>query len=641
MRPSTFHAVLAFLVLGHAAPAFAEQRSNGQAGEPVVTYEVAFPAPQTQMVEIAMTAPCAGEGAVEVMLPAWRPGRYSILDPASGLRDVRATSTAGEELLVHKIAKAAWRVETGGADAFRFRYRLYANSIGDRTRHVDATHAFLSGSAVFVYSPRLRGARVRVELDLPAGWEVATGLEEEDGALVAASYDVLVDSPLELGLHDRHAFEALGKPHELVVWPPGVEYDADRVTGDLTKIVETQAAIFGGDLPYSRYVFLVHAGAGGGGTEHLNSTIMQTPRAALEESLDEGDAYRRFLGLAAHEFFHTWNVKQLRPAGIHPYDYQSENYTDLLWVAEGGTSYFGDLSLARAGLKKPKKYLDGLGKAIDALRTRPGAEVQSVAASSFDAWTKGSQRSADDVNSEVSFYSKGLLVCLLLDLELRTRTENAIGLDGVVRTMFERYPLSGSGYTSADLENVLGMLSYSSFEEFFASFVDGTEPLPFEEVLPVVGLELYLKPEKKDEDEASEEEENGEAEDEDGPLETKAYLGLRMNGARVGAVLADGPAYAAGVLPGDEIVALNGRRPGDMDKRLKRLEPGDTVTLHLFRRDELLVLEVVLGGVPAAKWTVRRVKEPTGAQKAAYEAWLGQPWPEKKTEEKAPEPEDG
>ncbi len=676
LRLAPLLAFLAPLALGSlacAATAQAAQRGAGQR----VTYDVLLDEPQTQMVRFAFEFPAQGEAEV-VSLPVWRPGRYEVLDPVGTLRDVRAFSEAGDELTIHKIDKTSWRVETAGVERVRLSYGIYANSIGDRTRHVDATHAFLSGSSVFLFTERLRQAEVEVRLVMPEGWQVAGGLELAEGSartLVAPNYDVLVDSPIEVGLHDRVVFEHEGVPHEIVIWPQGIDFDEEHLVGDFSKLVAAQAAIFD-RLPYTRYVFLVHAGAGGGGTEHLNSTIMQTSRRALEGSHERTDAYKSFLGLAAHEFFHTWNVKQLRPAGIHPYDYLHENYTDLLWVAEGGTSYYGPLSLARAGLTKEKKYIDGLARSIDSLRRHPGAKVQSLSASSFDAWTKFNVSSPDDVNAEVSFYSKGALACWLLDLELRRRTDGATELDAVLKTMFERHPLSGAGYTQADLIACLDERSSSSFADVFARYIDGVEELPFEQAVDVVGLRLWFEPTKKkgDDDEGDDEgegegddegddegnegdeagadesaaEEDAATGDEDDPVELrlKPYLGLALRdggaGALVRNVRSDGPAYAAGILPDDEILTLDGLRlrASDLDRRLERKQIGERVRLHLLRRDELLVFDVVLGGVADGKWKLERVKEPSAAQKAAWAAWIGHDWPEKKTSEPAVEAKD-
>jgi len=631
---------MATLLVSCASGMTAEVQDSKQ-----VTYEVSLPAPQTQMVNISMTFPSTGSESFDVSLPAWRPGKYTILDPVGTVRSFGAFSTSGRKLESKKISKATWRIQTGGVEEVTVRYSIYANSLGDRTRHVDASHAFLSGSAVFMYTEELRQAPIRVSIKAPESWDIAGGLEldsDDPNVLLAPSYDVLVDSPLELGEHDRIEFEVQGKPHEIVIWPKGGSFDAEPMIEDFTEIIEAQAAIFG-SMPYERFVFLTHASSrAGGGTEHLNSTIMQTSRASIEGSKDRSSSYKRFLGLVSHEFFHTWNVKALRPAGINPYDYLKENYTDLLWVAEGTTSYYAALVRARNGQTKAQKYIDSLASSIQSSRLKPGTRQQSVSESSFDAWTTFNKRSKDDYNTEVSIYARGALASLALDMELRSRSAGKADLDDVMRTMYERFPLSGPGYTQADLISVMDELSGSSFAEYFARHIDSTERLPLEASLKTVGLELYFKATEEDsgdentqaDDEEEQAPEASEAADKEPKL--KAYLGIRTSsggsGSTVTTVISDGPAFGAGILPGDEIIALNMRRlrAGDLAKRLKEMQPGQTVTLHLLREDEFMEVRIALNGVPDGAWSLRRVKDPSAAQTASYQDWIGQAWPQSK-----------
>jgi len=355
-----------------------------------------------------------------------------------------------------------------------------------------------------------------------------------------------------------------------------------------------------------------------GGTEHLNSTIIQAPRRSLENS----EAYKTFLRTVSHEFFHTWNVKQFRPAGIHPYDYLRENYTDLLWVAEGTTSYYADLTNVRVGLKEPNEYLENLSDAIHAMRNRPGTRVQSLAESSFDAWIKFSRSMPDDANFTVSFYDVGALASLHMDMELRRRTKNSVSLDDLMREMYRRFPLSGNGYTTADMIALLETISESQWSDFLARYISGNDPYPFESALNIVGLELSMQPERKTD-----------------PIVQSPYAGLnltdRTGGAVVRSVSSEGPAYAAGVVAGDEIVAVNGRRVSALqfDEWIGLLQPGDAVTLHVIRRDELRTVSFKLAGKPNGKWKLSRVKDPTPLQKAAYQSWLHQEWPNTRSEE--------
>jgi predicted metalloprotease with PDZ domain len=659
--------VLMLTLIAAAAP-------SPQGQSPRVEYIVTLDQPQTQFVSISVLVRGVRGEHIDFMLPVWRPGRYVVMNQAQSIRDMKASGEGGQTLAVEKTDKSTWRVKPNGSRFVRVDYRVYANSLNDRTRHVDDTHAFLSGAAVFMYSPDFRHEPCHVRIEKPAEWKIACGLDPiEPGANVlrAANYDVLVDSPLEIGVHDTLEFEVAGKPHQIVIWGQA-DYKADELKRDFAKIVEEQTTIFG-SAPYQRYLFIIHVGAGGaGGTEHVNSTIMQTSRAALEEK----DTYRRFLGLVSHEFFHTWNVKSFRPSGIHPYDYQRENYTKLLWVAEGTTSYYDDLVLVRAGFIKPDRYLETLSKAIDAMRNRPSEIVQSVEQASFDAWIQFAAHSPDDVNAKVDFYSKGALVSLLIDMEMRRRIEGKANLDHVMRAMFERFPLSGPGYTAEDLQEIIEELSGADFDDVFEKHVRGAAPLDLEQALEIVGVELYFKA-ARDEDEEEDENEGedegdinadkhetprdaasaegaGEANHEADPNDAaqtqpaatepaatepaeprvKAYLGLNLTDAdgrtTVSSVLADGPAFAAGVLAGDEILALDGRRltAATLDARLKNLKPGQTITLTTFRREQMRAVEITLAGKADGKWTLRRVEEPSDAQKAAYAQWLRQKWPE-------------
>jgi predicted metalloprotease with PDZ domain len=580
-----------------------------------IEYTVSLNAPQTQMVDIRMVIRNVAGPMLDVAMPVWRPGRYEVLNPAGAVRNVQAVTSAGHSLPIEKTDKTTWHITTAGAKEVTVTYRVYANSLGDRTRHVDDTHAFLSGATVFFHVPDRLKDPILINVEAPAAWKIATGLECVPGhprKLLAPNYDILVDSPLEIGLHDLLEFDVSGKPHQIAIWG-GAKYDPDKLKADFAKIVKSQAGIFG-DMPYRRYVFLIHVGPdASGGTEHLNSTIIQKPRRSLENPED----YKAFLAMVSHEFFHTWNVKQFRPAGIHPYDYMRENCTDLLWVAEGTTCYYADLTNVRVGISKPDDYLRTLSDAIHFMRNRPGARVQSATESSFDAWIKFSRSTPDDANFTVSFYDVGALASLLIDMELRSRTRNTVSLDDVMREMYRRFPLSGNGYTTADLITLLETISESHWDDFFSRYINGTEQYPFESVMDIVGLDLSLQPQEK-----------GDA------IIQGPYAGLSLadrNGLPVvRSVLSDGPAYEAGVLLGDEIVAVNGRRVASshFDEWIGLLQPGDTVTLHIIRRDELRNVSFRLASKPNGRWKVSRIKDPTSSQKAAYQSWLHQEWPQ-------------
>ncbi|MCC7390603.1 MAG: M61 family metallopeptidase [Phycisphaerales bacterium] len=601
---------LAALLLGArhaAAQAYLADDPGEWAGRVAVEYTVGLHRAKSQMVDITMRVPNPAGGAVELRLPTWRPGKYLILDPAGTVVDIRAVGPDGGALPVRKTDKSTWRVQPAGPGDVVVEYSIYANSLNDRTRHADDTHAFLSGSAVFFYTDTLRDEPLRVRVDAPEGWRVATGLAQDptqDWAWLAPGYDVLVDSPLEIGIHHLTSFTVDGTAHDIVIWGPA-EPDDERLAADFSAIVRAQRDVFegpGGALPYQRYVFLVHAQPGiGGGTEHLNSTIMCT----RPESFTSESSYAGFLGLVSHEFFHTWNVKRLRPAGLTPYEYQRENYTDLLWVSEGTTSYYDDLTLVRTGLLDPDKYLAQMARTISTERRRPGYGVQSLADSSYDAWIKFNRSTPNDINATVSFYTKGALVSLMLDLELRRRTGNQVSLDEVLRGLYRDYPLEAGGFTTEQFLAKLRVLSGSPFEDFFAAFVSGTEPLDLERAFESAGVALSP-----------------------GDPGEGSYLGLTERGGSVSAVRADGPAFDAGVQVDDELLTVNGEElDGSLEEYLESVEPGTTLVLGIERRGEAREVEVVTGALPIERWTLERVGEPTPEQRAVYESWLGQLWP--------------
>ncbi|MDQ7014219.1 MAG: PDZ domain-containing protein [Planctomycetota bacterium] len=589
------------------AQAYLADDPSAWAEQVAVEYTVSLARAHSQLVDITARLPNPDGRPLSVRLPTWRPGKYLILDHAGTIVQLRARDANGLVLPVHKTDKATWRIDPVHAGDIVIEYTIYANSLNDRTRHADDTHAFLSGSAAFLYTDSSRHLPLRVRVEVPQGWQVATGLAPdpvEPNAWLAPDYDVLVDSPLEIGEHQLIGFSVDGTPHDIVIWGQA-EADAEKLAADFAAIVRAHRDIFegvGGRLPYQRYVFMIHSQPGiGGGTEHLNSTIMHTrPSTFTSDS-----SYERFLGLVSHEMFHTWNVKRLRPAGMTPYNYQLENYTDLLWVAEGTTSYYDDVTLVRAGLIEPDSYLAQMSRTISRERLRPGYAVQSLADSSYDAWIKFNRSTPNDVNTTVSFYTKGALVSLMLDLEIRSRTDNAVSLDNVLRQLYLRYPLDAGGFTTSDMLDMLESLTETSFEAFFGAYVSGTQPLDLDRAFAVAGLTLV-----------------------EGERPKGAYLGISMSGETVRTVRANGPAFAAGVQANDTLRTVNGDEfDGDLDELLEEIRPGKTVTLGLTRREQPREIRIVTMARPVATWTLEHVDEPTALQRAVYESWLGQAWP--------------
>ncbi|MEM9064714.1 MAG: PDZ domain-containing protein [Planctomycetota bacterium] len=582
---------------------------KGATAEPRdVAYRIILERPQNQLATFEVVFPDVPPGDFVIHMPTWRPGRYVMLDPAGTVRRFDAFDAQGNTLQWRKSRRSSWTLSINETTDVTVRYELFANDINVRTRHVNDTHGFFSGSGVFLYSELHRDHGCTVALDIPPGWEVASGLSQVDGdsrLLRAASYDILVDSPIETGDFRRLEFNVQGVPHEITLWgdaPLGGLVTEQRLKDDFAAITEYQAKLFG-EIPYDRYVFIIHSGEGlRGGTEHWNSTVMQTN----SRSFLERDRYASFLGLTSHEMFHTWNVKRLRPAGLVPYDYQDENLTSLLWVAEGTTTYYDDLTLVRMGLISVAEYLAILRNSIAGYRANPGRHLQTLSASSTDAWTRFGNAGSDGANSTVSFYRKGMLVSLLLDMQIRERTGDAASLDDLMRDLYERHPLHSGGFTVKDFGEAVDRVGGGPAAPFFEAYIDGLESLPLEAVLERCGLKLELNP----------------------PEDPEPWIGLRLNGNTVRSARADGPAFRAGLIEADELIAIDGRRlaAGGLTDALARHEIGEPVEVSFFRRGMLRTLPVRVSQDPAAGLTLEKVAEPTTSQRAAFEAWVGQPW---------------
>ncbi len=588
-----------------------------------IDYTVSLKDAPAQLLRVEATLNNAAPGPVDFTLPTWRSGRYVILDFASTVRDVTARNAAGDPLPVRKTDKTTWRVDTTAPGTVTLDYAVFADSRDDRTRYLDSTHCFFDASAVLVYNEPRRNEPHTVRItDIPDNWLIATGLEPDDSApntWLSPTYDILADSPFEMGELDIYHFESNGIPHEITIWadpennsPEALGYDPEELIEDFKKITDEQVAIFG-SVPYERYVYMVHIYPGaGGGTEHLNSTIMQTRPGVFTDE----DRYTGFLGLVAHELFHTWNVKNFRPAGITPYDFVKENYTPDLWIVEGTTSYYDDLTLARTGQMDLDKYIDRIASGVGATRNKFARNRQSLSESSWDAWIHlfALQRHADRNNVMVNFYGRGALASLCLDLRIRELTDNARSLDDVMRAMNERFPWTGGGYTPEDFRRVTADIAGENLDQWFDDHIDGTVPLPLEGALAVAGLELTYE------------------------TDDEPYLGISTRtdaGDRVVASIDEaGPAFGSGLVAGDRLLAIDGQRIGtaDLTDLIEDHAPGDEITLTYFHHDRLRTVTLTLAESPYGDYELERIDEPTDLQRAIFESWTGQPWEEPEAE---------
>ncbi len=575
--------------------------------EPVIEYHVDLSQRAQQVVTIEVAVPVI-DGAAELVLPVWRPGRYGVLDFAATVREYAAFDANGASLVAEKIRKNAWRIETAGSTV-TFRYSIFADSLGDRTRHVDDAHAFLSGSSVFVLSPPHRWDEHAVRIDRPEGWQVSTGLENEGGTWFAQDYDTLIDSPFEIGTHQTHSFEVEGVLTEVAVWGD-VEPDWDQVETDFGTVARVQHQIFGGDIHFDRYVYIIHAyPGGGGGTEHLNSTVCQTTPATFRDE----DRWKRFMSLIAHEYFHTWNVKRFRPAELVPYELDREDYTRMLWLVEGSTSYYDDLTLVRGGIIDPDDYLETIASSVASIERRAGRTRSSLTESSFDAWLKfWGPSSPDHSNTSVNFYSHGAMASLALDLLIREASAGDGSYDSVMRWLNERFEWRTNGYTYEDVITATNEAAGTVMRWYLDAHVTGRELPPMDRALLLAGIERVV-----DEDE------------DPGPL-FGASTTSADGGRRVTRLLDGSPAFEAGLNIDDVIVAIDGASAAsnDIDELLENASIGDTVAVTILRREALREVEVTLFAESPRSFSFEHVENPTPAQRETYEAWLWQAWPE-------------
>lgn len=600
--------------------------------DPVPSYRVRFPERANHSIEVTAELPTDGRDSLDLWMAVWTPGSYKIRDYSRHVEDLIATTPAGTPIPVEKTEKSRWLVSCAGIDRVRLSYRVYCREMSVRTNWVEQDFAMLNGAPTWIVPRGSEDAPYDVAFELPEAWaHCETGLTPhpsgEAHRFRAPDYDTLVDCPVVLGTFDIRSFEVEGVPHFLVSHGGAGLWDFEEAAEDCRRIVEVQAGMWG-SIPTESYRFLNMIVEGGGGLEHSNSTLMLTSRYSFRDE----DRYRSWLGLVSHEYYHTWNVKRLRPVALGPFDYTREVHTDDLWVVEGITSYADDLSLARAGLTDRKHYLKELSKQVERVQTTPGRKVHALSDTSHDAWTHHYQRHENSPNVTISYYTKGAVVAWLLDAEIRRATEGERTLDDAMRLAYRLY--SGErGYTSAEFRECCSELAGRDLSGFFARAVDSTEELEYEPALEWFGLRFRPSEAEEEEAEAEEaaDEPAGDAEDADSEEDDRepGWIGLRVSsqGGRmvISEVRRETIAYDAGLNVGDEVIALDGLRilPGQWGSRMEQYEPGDTLELLVARRGALRTIPLTLGTRPEESWKLEVVKDATPAQLRRLASWLG------------------
>jgi len=565
-----------------------------------VNYALNISQPEHHLGDVNVEFPKTAQSFLDVKLPAWRTGRYEILNLANGVRYFKASDDEGNELKWEKIDHSTWRVHLNEPTEVNIDYQVYANELGKRARHIDDSHAFIDASGFFMFSESFRQEPVTVELNVPKAWRSVSGMEnyKNKHSFKASDYDVLVDSPIETGINELRTFKVNGREYELVVWGEG-NYDIELMLTDLKKLVATGNVIWD-SYPYERYVFMVHATSGAGGaTEHLNSTIIQRPRDRFAKRED----YLGFISTAAHEFIHTWNVKAYRPKGLAPYDYTNINYSKLLWIAEGSTSYFEDHLLVRSGIQTTDEFFKVLSKTINRHLTTPGREVQSASETSFDKWIN--QGGDHARNYSTNIYLEGSLLSMALDIDLLENSQGKISYKDVHNELYKQHKLP-AGFTEKDVLAILKQLSGRDYSAWWQENVDSPANLDFDALLAKVGLSFEL------------------------PEKAKATPSLDAFTKNTGELLTlthvrrDGAAWQGGLTTDDKLVAINKKHVGkDLTASLETFKVGDKVTVDFIRRDALMATELVLSEDFDKPKKVVANKNATDEQKALFKAWMG------------------
>lgn len=618
--------VLMIIVAGAQIASLGAQTNPAEAAERNATiqlqYRLRIARPTSHLADIEIEARGVTVPALEFAIPAWSPGRYAIYDFAKNVQQFEARNAEGGSLEWSQPDKQTWRVESAGASEIRVRYKIYGNDLSGSFSQIDATHADLNGASIFMYVAGHKPDPVRLTVDAPANWKIASGysLDPSQRSFDAPTYDRLIDTPLEISPSVTiTSFTDHGRTFAVAVHDYATD-DGER-SALLKKLVDGVKKIVNAEMSmmpapdFDHYTFLFHFAPdipAGDGMEHLNSTQIVVSQLLSDDALDEA------FSDAAHEFFHLWNVKRLRPAALGPFDYTRENYTPSLWFAEGVTTYYSYVAQLRAGLLSPDDFLNRLSGEIAQLQAEPGRELMSAETSSSHAWfydRSPQMQETNFANTTISYYNKGAILGMLLDLEIRGRSGGRKSLDDVIRLLYQRfygasrstYYLPGRGYQEEDLLRAVNEIGGSDFTDFFRVAVQGTSPLPYSEVLARAGLSLQIS-----------------ADPNAGPS-LGALTRPAPTGIQISAVTPGGAADRAGLSRDDLLISVDNfsLATASLEDRLKIYPPGSEVPFVVQRHAGRTLVSVKLDSPVRDRYALIESKETTPEQIALRRGWLG------------------
>lgn len=597
----------------------------------IIKYEVRLHSPQAHLFEVRCTIATPDPTGQMVSMPAWIPGSYLIRDFARQIVTLTASS-GGIAVPTEKIDKHSWRCAPCNTP-LTLCYSVYAFDLSVRSAYLDTTRAYFNGTSLFLCVRGQEQSACSVTLHQPdkpyQDWQVATAMPPEKtddqgfGCYRAKSYAELIDYPVEIGKFSVAEFKACGVPHRIVI-SGRHQADLERISRDLKTLCSYHIRFFGAPAPFARYDFLLYAAGDEhyGGLEHSNSTSLICPRSWLPvkgERLNK-EGYQDFLGLCSHEYFHAWHVKRIRPLAFCNADLGCEAYTRLLWVFEGFTAYYDTLSLLRCGLIGRDAYLQHLGQDITRLLRTPGRELQALEESSFDAWIKLYRPDENTPNAQVSYYLKGSLTAMALDLKLRSSGKNS--LDEVMQTLWQNYGKAGLGVPEDALEQLVEKLVGHKLSGFFETALRNTAELPFVELFTNFGIDYQIRPASSDSDKGGK--------PANGHAPKRNVLGVKLasgDAARLMHVYSKGAAERAGLAGGDVIIAIDGLKitAQNLECMVSSKAPGAQLHVHAFRRDELMEFVLVAQPAPDDTCYLALQTKPGKRAKQLLDAWLSQP----------------
>jgi len=568
-----------------------------------ITYTITFPEAQAHYADVEMSITGIDQNTLVLKMPVWTPGSYLVREFEKNV-EAFSVSDNGEEIPFVKTRKNWWSINTQGKNALTVKYRVYCNEISVRTSMVDASHGFLSSTGIFMYPEGMLHNPSIIHIIPYRGWtKVSTSLEMVDNdpfTRKAPDYDILFDSPIEVGNQDVFGFKAAGVDYEVCMYGGG-NYDREKLKVDMARIVEQETNIYG-ENPNKHYVFIVHnRSTSGGGLEHLSSSVL----GAAREKYNTPSGYQSFLTLVSHEHFHLWNVKRLRPIALGPFDYDNENYTTDLWIAEGFTAYYEDITLRHANIITPEAYLNVMAYDINMIENTPGRKYQSVAEASYDAWIKAYRPNENSANTTISYYSKGAVLAMLLNLEIINDSHAKYSLDDAMRYMYnEYYKTQKRGYTDKEFKAGLEKFAGKNLDDFYNKYVTGVNDIDYNQYLGYAGYKVT--------DQLA--------------GENIPYLGIaasNINGKIfVTSVQRNGPGWVDGINADDQVTAINGNAINNLQDALNGKKAGDKILVTVLRDGVSVELPVTLQRNPQVKYKIESVTNPTAEQLAVRNKWL-------------------